>query len=84
MTLEEYNRRFGFGIDRMRHIVGAFSTVNESFNQRFSIAQLGILHRAWLTCEWDIAPDRWAAWQVAEALRGITPRFDDNGKPVRQ
>lgn len=68
------------GVDELRKAVNVINGMRESFNDRFTIAQLVNLWRALHMCEWDIAPDEWSGRQVNEALRGIVPQFrESNG-----
>lgn len=71
-----------FAIDEMRLMVRNFSIVNETFLQSFTAPELMALHRAWMSCGWDIAPDRWTGCQIWSALRGIPPMWRDDETPV--
>jgi hypothetical protein len=70
-----------FAIEELRHIVRSFANVNESFNQRFTLTELVTIHRCWMASGWDIYPDKWTPLQVAEALRGIIPSWDEYEAP---
>ncbi len=70
------------GIEELRLAVGNFARCNESFLSTFSAAELVQLHRMWLACDHDIAPDRWTPEQVDAALLNVVPRFDDDGRPI--
>jgi len=76
------NGSFCYSIEKVRAMVRLFDNCNESFNQRFSVEELAKLHRAYVNCAWDIAPDRWEERQVKEALKGKVPVFDENENPV--
>jgi len=71
------------GIQEAREIVNLFNGCNESFNQRFTFAELITLYRVWKTCEWVFTPDEWSQRQVDEAIKlGIVPEWDENEKPL--
>lgn len=63
------------GAEELRAAHNVIDGMRESFNDRFTAAQLLTLWRALHLCEWDITPDQWAPRQVDEALRGIVPQF---------
>ena len=60
-------------IENLRDMVRAFDTLNESFNDRFTLPELVRIWDAWQQCGWDIYPDGWTDKQVREAIRGIAP-----------
>lgn len=50
----------------------------ETFNQRFTIAELVRLWQVSYMCDWDIDPYQWSEEQIADALGdGIIPTFDE-------
>lgn len=63
------------GAEELRKAVNVINNMRESFNDRYTAAQLLTLWRAFHACEWDIAPDEWSQRQIYEALRGIVPQF---------
>jgi hypothetical protein len=63
------------GIEQLRKLVGIFNRCNESFLDPFTPEQLLKLYAAHVASEWDFYPDQWAARQVREALRGVTPKW---------
>lgn len=69
-------------IEILRLIVRNLNDCSETFLQRFDAAQLVALGRAQLLSDWDIAPDRWSARQVREALEGKPPQFDAREEPL--
>lgn len=69
------------GVELLRLTVRLCDNGNESFNMRFSADELIRLASAWESCEFDIPPHRWEARQVAEALRGTVPKFNDDETP---
>lgn len=66
----------------MRAMVRLFNNCREGFNEQFGMRQLEKLYDAYKACGWDIAPDRWTARQVREALRGVLPQWDDEERPM--
>lgn len=71
------------GIEELRLTVNVCSWMKESFNDRYSAAQLVAICIAHSKCEWDYLPDTWTTRQVKEAIKGIVPRWDEEGeKPV--
>lgn len=80
MDFSEYNKLFD--IEKMRMAVNAFSYCNETFLQRYRIADLMKIRLAWVKSEWDFFPDQWTERQVREALRGKAPMWDDNEQPI--
>jgi hypothetical protein len=72
-----------FGVDRLRAMRCLFDNCNESFNQRFSVAELVKLFDAYRGSEWDIPPDQWTVRQIVEALRdGRAPTWSDDSTPA--
>ncbi len=69
------------GVEELRLIVRNLNNCRESFLDPFTIEQLLALHRAWMSADWDFPPDQWQPEQVAQALRGITPRWDEDERP---
>ncbi len=80
MTPAEYDKLTG--IERLRRAVSTFNAVNETFNDQFTAEELLLIHRMYCLADWDLYPDEWAPRQVAEALRGKAPRWDDQERPV--
>lgn len=66
------------GMDELRGLVAAFSSVRESFLDAFQSHDLLKLYRAMRASRWDVYPDDWEPRQVLEALRGIAPEWDPN------
>lgn len=74
-----------YGIDEARRLVNLFSCCSESFNQRFTLAELITLARCYKRSEYDFAPDRWSSRQVEEAITlGRTPTWDADERCVYQ
>lgn len=71
-----------FGIDELRAARNIFSYCNETFNQRFTTEELLAIAKAHRAAAWDFLPDTWTDQQIAEALRGIVPEWDENERPV--
>lgn len=63
------------GAEELRKALNVINGMRESFNDRYTAAQLITPWRALHACEWDITPDEWSDRQVNEALRGIIPQF---------
>ena len=80
MTPQEFKGKPA--IDHLRLIVQNFDSLNETFNQRFSLEQIFALHKAWMLSDWDINADLWTVRQIREALRGVPPNWDENENPV--
>lgn len=70
------------GAEEMRLCVSNMNVNRESFNNRFTAAQLLQINRMLILSEWEIYPDQWSARQVREALNGTPPQFDENERPV--
>lgn len=68
--------------DMLRLMVRNMGDVREDFNDRFTLAELVAIYRAHLLAEWDLSPDQWSPRQVQEAIRGIVPRWTDDGQAV--
>lgn len=66
-------------IDKMRGMVNLFNCCSEDFNQHYTMCQLEKIYDAYWASQWDIAPDRWTARQVKEALCGVVPQWDEHG-----
>ena len=75
-------RKYDSGIEELRHIVSNFDCNIENFNSKYSLEELVKIHRSWMKSDWDIWPDRWTERQVQEALQGIPPNWDDQGRPL--
>jgi hypothetical protein len=71
-----------FGIDELRAARNIFSYCNETFNQRFTTEELLAIAKAHRAAAWDFLPDTWTDQQIADALRGIVPEWDENERPV--
>lgn len=80
MTPEEFKEKPA--IDHLRLMVQNFDRCSETFNQRYTAAQLFAIHKAWMLSDWDVFPDCWTSRQLREALKGIPPQWDENEKPV--
>jgi hypothetical protein len=60
-----------------------FDECNESFNQRWNIADLIQLYRMHVSSNWDFLPDTWTERQITEALdENKAPDWDDKEQPV--
>lgn len=59
-----------------------FSYCSDSFNEQYSAAQLLALWRVYNENECAVFPDQWAPRQVAEALEGRAPKWDDELRAV--
>jgi len=70
------------GAEEIRLLRSNMDATAESFNDRFTAAQLLQINRMLVLCEWDVMPDQWSARQVREALKGKPPRFDEQMRPV--
>ncbi len=70
------------GAEELRRAAALFSNCNESFNCEHSAAQLLTLWRMYTVSGYDITPDRWSPRQVAEALEGRAPKWDENLRAV--
>lgn len=78
------NGSFCYGIEKLRSMVAMLNNNSESFNQNYSIEELCQLHNMALKCLWDYRLDQWSKRQIAEALQGIVPQWDDNEQPLYQ
>lgn len=64
------------GIDQLRHAVHVLDSCRESFNQRYTVAELVRLVNCMMASGWDFSPDQWEQEQLTDALRyGIAPAF---------
>lgn len=70
------------GVEQLRRTVALLNNCNETFNDRYTAAELMRLGEMYRACAWDFAPDRWEGRQLAEALCGIVPQWDENERPV--
>jgi hypothetical protein len=76
------------GIEELRACVEALNNCREDFlnpeRDTMSAEQLLKIWRMWQESgkTWDIWPDQWTKRQVKEALRGVVPRWNAQGKPV--
>jgi hypothetical protein len=75
------------GIDLLRLILGNLDHTREDFmlpatGAPFTVEQLLQIGRMHLLSGWDFYPDQWTARQVAEALAGKPPRWDDDERAV--
>lgn len=65
-------------VEVLRRVAGMCDRSPETFNQRFTIAELVRLWQVSYLCEWDIDPYQWSEKQIADALGdGIIPTFDE-------
>ena len=58
------------GIEALRQAVNLFSNCTESFNERWTPAELLALFEAYARSDWDIPPDQWTEEEIADALTG--------------
>jgi len=66
-------------VEVLRRVADMCDRSPETFNQRFTIAELVRLWQVSQLCEWDYYPDQWSAEQVEAALGdGAVPTFDEN------
>lgn len=70
------------GAEEMRLCISNANITSESFNDRYTAAQLLQINRMLILSEWEIYPDKWSTRQVREALKGMPPRFDNDERPV--
>jgi len=70
-----------FAIEKIRKMVNLFNNCNESFNQKYDFRQLERLYDAYKDCDYDFPPSYWSDRQIAEALKGKTPKFNDDEEP---
>lgn len=70
------------GAECLRRIVRNMDACRESFNDRFTMAELIAIHEAFLSSGWDIYPDQWEERQVQEALQGKPPRWNEDERPI--
>lgn len=69
------------GAEELRAAVRMLNGCSESFLDRHTLAELVTICRAWRAAEHDYPPDTWTTRQVAAAIRGIVPRWNDKGEP---
>lgn len=74
------------GIETLRTLVTAMANLREDFLDPFTPEQLMQLHAVWRRSKWSEGyyPDQWSRKQVAAALVGIDPEWDDDGEPVNE
>ena len=70
------------GAEELRAIVETMNGTNEGFNDRFTAEELVQIFRMMFASEWDLYPDTWAPRQVAEALQGRIPTWNDEEEPT--
>lgn len=65
-------------VDILRRVADMCDRSPETFNQRFTIAELVRLWQVSYLCEWDLDPYQWSEEQIADALGdGIIPTFNE-------
>lgn len=74
---------FRKGIELIRMAVRLFDGCNETFNERFATTELILIADAYQRCGWDVRPDVWEEQQIAQALRGIVPQFEETESRIR-
>lgn len=67
----------GGGILDLRSAVDLFAQCRGDFGLCFSADECLAISRAYSESGRRVLPDRWTARQIAEALKGRTPTFDD-------
>ena len=76
-TIERKNGRYT-AVECLRFVTHMCNRMPDSFNQRFTIAELVRLWQVSYLCEWDYDPHEWSEDQIADALGdGIIPTFDE-------
>lgn len=74
---EAHTGRFT-AVEVLRFVTRMCDRSPETFNQRFTIAELVRLWQVSYMCDWDIDPYQWSEEQIADALGdGIIPTFDE-------
>lgn len=65
-------------VEALRAVVQLCDRSPESFNERFTIAELVQLWAVARACDWDFDPHQWSEDQIEAALQeGEVPEFDD-------
>ena len=65
-------------VEVLRRVAAMCDRSPETFNQRFTIAELVRLWQVSYLCDWDLDPYQWSEEQIADALGdGIIPTFDE-------
>lgn len=63
-------------------LAGAFALSQNTKNQqRWTAEEWLKLYDAYKVIDWDFTPDEWTEQQVADALAGLVPQWDDNENP---
>ena len=70
------------GAEELRAAVRLFDRCRESFLACFTAEELLRLARAARRAKWDFYPDQWTEAQIQIALRGGTPEWDAEGRPL--
>jgi len=70
------------GVGLVRAVAKMTVSVAENFWEGLSSAEVLAIGRAHIAAEWSFLPDSWSSRQVAEALRGVVPRWDDDEEPI--
>lgn len=68
------------GASQLRAIVRAMANEPESFLDAYTLPQLVALYTAAARASWTYAPSTWTDRQRREALRGVVPRWDAEGR----
>jgi len=70
------------GVGLIRAVAKMTVSVAENFWEGLSSAEVLAIGRAHIAAEWSFLPDSWSSRQVAEALLGVVPRWDDDEVPI--
>ena len=84
-TYSEYNLKTlakMTGAERLRATVRMVDNCRESFVDEFTTDNLVTLWMAYFLSDYDWTPDHWSRRQVARAMGGIVPTWDESGEPV--
>lgn len=73
---------FTSAAEELRGLGRWLDSQRESFLDSFNLDELFCLWRAWKRSEWIFTPDQWSERQVAEALLGIPPKWNDREEPI--
>jgi hypothetical protein len=66
------------GVERLRRAIGILDYCNETFNYRWTAAELLKIVDAHLRSGWDIFPDEWSEDQLRAAIdHGTPPTFKE-------
>ena len=66
--------------EQLRAIVRAMANEPETFLDAYTLPQLVALYTAAARASWTYAPSTWTPRQRMEALRGVVPRWDAEGR----